>query len=116
MIKKLDNPVWHSLSETHKKISIVYKDLKFYEPDYCPFGGLGSEDDFSAQIDEYSKLIDSFFVVGGKPKFSEKIILKNELVCLQMIIENHIDLESKENIIRLNDKHGESLYSLVNLV
>ena len=116
MIRKLDNPVWYSLSETHKKFSIVYKDLKFYEPDYCPFGGFESEGDFSAQIDEYSKLIDSFFVVGEKPKFSEKIILKNELVCLQMIIENRIDLESKENIIRLNDKHGESLYSLVNLV
>ena len=39
MIKKLDNPVWHSLSETHKNFSIVYIHLKFYGPDYCPFGG-----------------------------------------------------------------------------
>jgi len=116
MINKLDNPVWYSLLETHKNFSIVYKDLKFYDPDYCPFGGFESEDDIPAQIDEYSKLIDSFFVVGEKPKFSEKITLKNELVCLQMIVENRIDLESKESIIRLNDKHGESLYNLVNLV
>ena len=116
MINKLDNPVWYSLLETHKNFSIVYKDSKFYDPDYCPFGGFESEDDIPAQIDEYSKLIDSFFVVGEKPKFSEKITLKNELVCLQMIIENRIDLESKESIIRLNDKHGESLYNLVNLV
>ena len=116
MINKLDNPVWYSLLETHKNFSIVYKDLKFYDPDYCPFGGFESEDDIPAQIDEYSKLTDSFFVVGEKPKFSEKITLKNELVCLQMIVENRIDLESKESIIRLNDKHGESLYNLVNLV
>ncbi len=116
MINKLDNPVWYSLSETHKNFSIVYKDIKFYAPDYCPFGGFESGHDTSSQIDEYSKLTDSFFIVGEKPGFSENITLQNELICLQMIIENRTDLESEESIIRLNDKYEAPLFNLVNLV
>jgi hypothetical protein len=36
---KLDNPVWNSLNEIHKSYSLEYKGLKFYNPEYCPFGG-----------------------------------------------------------------------------
>jgi hypothetical protein len=35
---KLDNPVWHSLSENHKEYGITYDDTLFYAPEYCPFG------------------------------------------------------------------------------
>ena len=31
--ERLDNPVWYSLSETHKDISINYYNAKFYHPD-----------------------------------------------------------------------------------
>ena len=37
--KKLDNPVWFSLSETHQSFLVDYGSVKFYHPDYCPFGG-----------------------------------------------------------------------------
>ena len=37
--KKLDNPVWFSLSETHQSFAIDYGSIKFYHSDYCPFGG-----------------------------------------------------------------------------
>ena len=80
--EKLDNPVWYSLSETHKDISINYHNVKFYDPVYCPFGGFIEYNNVASQIDEYSKLINHFFVVGEKPLFSGKILLKNELVCL----------------------------------
>jgi len=116
MINKLDNPVWHSLSEVHKSFSINYKDLKFYAPDFCPFGSSKDERDASSQIDEYSELADNFFIVGIRPKVSDRIILKNELVCLQMIIESLIDLEIKKEIIKLNGKHDDALFDLVNLV
>ena len=116
MIKKLDNPVWHSLSETHKNFSIVYIHLKFYGPDYCPFGGFENGDDISGEIDEYTKLIDSFFIVGEKPEFSERIVLKSELVCLQMIMESFADVEFKDPIIKLNGKFEEFFFNLVNLV
>jgi hypothetical protein len=33
---KLDNPVWHSLSENHKEYGITYDETLFYAPEYCP--------------------------------------------------------------------------------
>ena len=116
MTENLDNPVWQSLSETHKKFSIVYEHLKFYTPDHCPFGAFDVDGDMFAEIDEYAKLADNFFIVGKKPLSSNKIVLKSELVCLQMIIENKVDLNFTAPIIRLNDEFTDQLFDLVNLV
>lgn len=116
MTEKLDNPVWYSLSETHKKFAIVYKHLKFYTPDHCPFGAFDVDGDMFAEIDEYAKLTDNFFIVGKKPSFSNKTVLKNELGCLQMVVENKIDVNSTATIIRLNDEFNDQLFDLVNLV
>jgi ribosomal protein S18 acetylase RimI-like enzyme len=112
----LDNPVWYSLSETHKDISINYHNVKFYDPAYCPFGGFIEANNIASQIDEYSKLINHFFVVGEKPLFSGKILLKDELICLQMILEERVEINIEEKIIELDDTLGEALSSLVNQV
>jgi GNAT superfamily N-acetyltransferase len=114
---KLDNPVWHSLSETHQEFSVNYNTIKFYHPDYCPFGGYETTENISKFIDEYSALTDNFFVVGKKPQLSNQLDLKKELVCLQMIINNRIDVEIKEDIIALTtSEHIDVLFELVNLV
>jgi len=114
--EKLDNPVWYSLSETHKDISINYHKVKFYDPVYCPFGGFIENNNVASQIDEYSKLINHFFVVGEKPLFSGKILLKNELICLQMILEKRIEINIGEKIKELDDSLAEALSILVNEV
>jgi ribosomal protein S18 acetylase RimI-like enzyme len=116
MTEKLDNPVWYSLSETHKQFAVVYKHLKFYTPDLCPFGGVDANGDMVDEIDEYAKLTDNFFIVGKKPSFSNQIVLKNELVCLQMVAENKMHLNMTAAITRLNDQFKDQLLDLVNLV
>lgn len=113
---KLDNPVWHSLSETHQIFSVDYSGIKFYHPDYCPFGGFDISDNISKYIDEYSTLADNFFIVGDKPELSNRLVLKKELVCLQMIINDKIDIETKEDIIALSNQHTDALFQLVTLV
>ena len=115
-IQKLDNPVWYSLSETHQSYSIDYDNIKFYQPDFCPFGGFMQLENISNPITEYSKLTDNFFIVGEKPEFSDSVKLKNELVCLQMIINRKIDIEIEENIVKLNEANLDDLLRLVNLV
>jgi ribosomal protein S18 acetylase RimI-like enzyme len=115
-IQKLDNPVWHSLSETHKDISINYQNVKFYDPDYCPFGGIVETNHVVEQIDEYSKLINNFFIVGEEPVFSKRISLKKELVCLQMILEKRIDTYVEERVIKLDQSWADALSRLVNEV
>ena len=64
---KLDNPVWYSLNETHKKFSINYDKLKCYHPDFCPFGGYQNDNAIAEKINKYAKLIGNFFIVGNKP-------------------------------------------------
>lgn len=114
--KKLDNPVWFSLSEDHQNLAFDFGNIKFYHPDYCSFGGVENKNDISNPIDNYSTMIDNFFIVGEKPEFSDNLKLKKELVCFQMIINDRIDLEIKENIVSLTNEHADTLYQLVNLV
>ena len=113
---KLDNPVWYSLSETHKSVSIDYCSLKFYQPDFCPFGGFVSLDNLADGLAKYAKLLDNFFVIGERPLLPNYLTVSRELVCLQMVIERKIELEINEQIIALNDKHEDELFELVNLV
>ena len=94
--KNLDNPVWFSLSESHQNFAVDYDNIKFYHPDYCTFGGFENVKHISKHIDEYSTMVDNFFVVGKKPELSKALKLKQELVCLQMIINKRIDVEIKE--------------------
>lgn len=114
--KKLDNPVWYSLSECHQNYAVDYNDIKFYRPDYCPFGGFKKLEGIAKDIYNYSMLVDNFFIVGEKPELPEQLKLKAEIVCLQMIIKEKIDIEIKENIIEITNANADDLYRLVNLV
>ncbi|MBC7949172.1 MAG: GNAT family N-acetyltransferase [Chitinophagaceae bacterium] len=116
MTGKLDNPVWHCLLETNQTIAIVYEGARFYHPDYCPFGAFKTNNAIPKEIDEYASLTENFYIVGEKPRYSDKIILKNELVCLQMIADCQSDIEPKNEILRLNSEYDEELFNLVNLV
>jgi len=112
----LDNPVWNSLSQKHQKFSIDYGNSKFYHPDYCPFGGFEDGKDTAKHLDQYSNLIDNFFVVGEKPAHSSQLELKKDLVCLQMVMDNPPVREIKTAITELTLEHAQALFQLVNLV
>jgi ribosomal protein S18 acetylase RimI-like enzyme len=113
---KLDNPVWHSLSETHNQLAIDYNNIKFYNPDYCPFGGFARGENILDPIKNYSSLADSFFIVGEEPKLPDGLVIKKNLVCLQMITNERITIREKDTIIKLTDQHSQDLFELVNLV
>ena len=136
--EKLDNPVWYSLSETHKGFAIQHDHVKFYHPDYCPFGGMMENSEVRSQesevrilnvellsyqnkntpnpILEYSILCDNFFIVGGKPPIPRELKLKDELVCYQMVIDHEIHLAITEAIVKLGKEHTDALSRLVNLI
>jgi ribosomal protein S18 acetylase RimI-like enzyme len=114
---KLDNPVWYSLSETHRPFSVDdNNNIKFYHPDYCPFGGFKTPENISRHIDEYATRVDNFFVIGDKPQLSNQLELKKELVCLQMMVGDKIDIAVTEDVTALTNEHNEELFQLVNLV
>ncbi|WP_412984887.1 GNAT family N-acetyltransferase [Pontimicrobium sp. IMCC45349] len=116
---KLDNPVWNSLNEVHKKLSVEYEGIKFYNPDYCPFGGFIESKKAADGITKYAGLIDDFYVVGKRPMFSIEIGVNKNLVCNQMLLEKAIDIPTDEQIQIVELKSGyqkRDLYNLVNLV
>lgn len=114
---KLDNPAWHSLRETHKDFAAEYEGIKFYHPDYCPFGGFINSDKTADGIEAYAAMTNSFFVIGNKPISNDKVQLNNELVCNQMVLDQQIGLEIKEHIVALQTAiHKADLCNLVNLV
>lgn len=115
--KKLDNPVYHSLTETHKNFAIDYGGAKFYHPDYSPFGGFIDPDRTIESIDTYSSLTDNFYVVGEKPKYSNGLTSANDVICNQMVLNKSVDGEINEQIIELQTtNHKNDLFNLVNLV
>ena len=115
--KKLDNPVWNSLNEIHKNLSIEFDGIKFYNPSYCPFGGFTKSNNLISSINEYSNLVDNFYVVGEKPLFSNLLTLNKNLICNQMLLKKPIDIEDREQIIELKTKqHKTALFDLVNMV
>lgn len=114
--KKLDKPVWYSLSESHSTFAIEYPPVKFYHPDYCPFGGSENADNPSSSIEKYSLLKDDFFIVGDKPELTPVLRIKKELICLQMVSTGRIEVIEKDSIVKLSHEHNDSLYQLVNLV
>jgi predicted GNAT family acetyltransferase len=113
---KLDNPAWYSLSETHSEFAIDYGNTKFYNPDYCPFGGFIDSENIADAIDQYSALSNNFFIVGKKPQVSNAVKIAKELVCLQMIIREKIELSVDIEIVKLTENQNEELCALVNLV
>ncbi|PBJ06131.1 GNAT family N-acetyltransferase [Flavobacterium sp. ACN6] len=113
---KLDNPVLNSLSENHEKFCLDYNGVKFYNPDYCPFGGFINLEKTEKATADYASLCENFYIVGEKPSISSPLKIIKELVCLQMIISKKIQLTPKNEIIKLTDEHTKELLDLVNLV
>ncbi|MFW0717480.1 GNAT family N-acetyltransferase [Pedobacter sp. N23S346] len=114
---KLDNPTWHSLNETHKNFAVDYEDVKFYHPDYCPFGGFINSEGTETAINLYASLTSNFFIVGNQPNISETVRLNNELVCNQMVLDKRIEIKIDEQITELHtENHKADLFTLVNLV
>jgi predicted GNAT family acetyltransferase len=114
--KRLDNPVWYALSEAHQDLAIDHGNIKFYHPDYCPFGGYTDGEAIAHAIDQYSEIVDHFFIVGENPALSDQLRIEKELVCLQMVMKDEITVTPNDQIIKLTAEHGDALYQLVNLV
>jgi ribosomal protein S18 acetylase RimI-like enzyme len=111
----LDNPIWKALSQSQQKFARIIGRLKCYDPEICPFGAFEGDNNVANDIDNYSKIIDDFFIVGDIPKYSDKVKFAGELVCLQMICETRINITPQEEIIYLNNKYEDEVLKLVSL-
>ncbi|MCT4698286.1 GNAT family N-acetyltransferase [Tenacibaculum haliotis] len=119
MNDKLKNPVWYSLNETHKNIAIKYDGVQFYDPEICPFGAFIDTSKTAEALNEYAKFTDSFFLVTENkiPIYDTNFVtLDRKIEGCQMVLQDLIEVEIKEEIIPLTSKHINEIYDLVWLV
>jgi len=117
--KKLENPVWASLNETHKKFVIEYDGIQFYHPGICTFGAFTDVTKTANALNEYSKLSKNFFLVSENeiPQIDSNLVfLEKKIEGCQMVLDNLIDIEIAETIIPLTKKHRDEIYDLIWLV
>lgn len=115
----LENPVWCSLEEAHKKFVLNINDVKFYNPEICPFGAFKDPSKTALALNEYSKLVDSFFLVTENeiPNFDETVVqLDRKIDGVQMILDVFKPCEIIENIEPLTEDYIDEIYNLVWLV
>ncbi len=113
---ELDNPVWYSLQETHQAFCTEHAGMKFYLPEMAPFGAFSDvETTFEGTV-SYAHLCHDFYVVGERPDVGNGLILKKELVCDQMILENPCEILFSEEIVLLDRNRRPDLAALVNRV
>lgn len=115
-MNKLDNPVWHALSETHTAHGILLGNCKFYQPQYCVFGAFTGSDDIAQSMKEYSSLSEVFFIVGEQPRYDNSVRDAGVVVCDQMILDEPVRLAITGEITALNLQYEAQLQELVNLV
>lgn len=113
---KLDNPAWYSLNETHRSFAVGNDALKFYLPEFCPFGGVNKQPSASQLFDEYTSARESFFIIGSKPQTPPTVYLEKELICLQMICPRIIEIGFTEKIVLLTNEHNKELMNLINSI
>lgn len=112
MYQKLDNPVYHSLNESHKKFCLNFGDTKFYNPEVAAFGGsahMSTEKD----ITEYSKICDDFLIFGKQPDLGNFKTNLSQLICDQYVLENKIEIDYTENIIQLQEENNDELLAFI---
>jgi len=121
---ELINPVWQSLAEAHRALALDYGPAQFYPPDYCAFGALADPDTGAAQLAAYAALTAAdFYIVGHRPALPPSLRLRRELLCWQMLREQHTHSENTPNgpdssatIVALGPEHAADLFGLVKLV
>jgi len=117
--KKLKNPVWYALNETHKKFRIEYDGVLFYHPEVCTFGAFNEVAKTAKTLNAYSKLSKNFFLVSENetPLIDPKrIVLEKKIEGCQMVLDHLADVKMTEQIVVLSEKYRDEIYDLIWLV
>jgi GNAT superfamily N-acetyltransferase len=115
--KKLDNPAWHALTETHSRFATGTDALKKYDPDIVLFAGMDTKTTgLENQLDQVFLQQDSFFLFDNFPPLPENYQVETVIECLQMVCDKPVDVRITEKLIQLDETHTTEMFALVNQV
>lgn len=112
----LKNPVWYSLSETHKKFLIDLDGVKFYNPEINNFGGFFDTDKTKDALNKYAEKTEKFVLVSENQTpiiDNDNIVLEKKINGCQMVLDNLKDVTITEEIILLTQKNIDEVYELI---
>jgi len=116
-LKKLDNPAWHALTETHAGFAMGTAELKRFDPNVVLFAGFNLEtENIAEQFDSVFEPNDSFFLFDDLPALPPGYKIETVVQCLQMICEKPVPVGITENILPLHKTNREEMYALVSQV
>lgn len=115
---QLQNPVWYSLLETHRKFAITCNGLPCYQPEICPFGAFMDESLTENASSEYLRTTDTFFFVSENqtPMVDADQFTLEKINGCQMVLDQLVEVQITEEIVLLNERYIDEIYDLVWLV
>ena len=115
--KKLDNPAWHSLTETHTAFALGTSALKRYDPEIVLFSGYDpAAKNIFKQLDKVFNPNDSFFLFDQFPVLPANYRVETIVQCLQMVCQTPVHANITENLVLLDETNSEEMYALVSQV
>jgi GNAT superfamily N-acetyltransferase len=115
--KKLDNPAWHALTESHAGFAEGTAELKRYDPSIVLFSGYHpAAKDVTAQFDEVYQPGDSFFLFDEFPALPVNYQVETIVPCMQMVCQRPVSVPVTETIVKLEKQHWNEMYQLVSTV
>ncbi|WP_435181053.1 GNAT family N-acetyltransferase [Cellulophaga omnivescoria] len=116
---QLKNPVWYSLQETHKKFAVTFNNVKFYNPEVCPFGAFYDTSTTKKAANSYAQTTDKFFFVSEAetPLIDDStLFLEKKVEGCQMVLNTLAHVKITEEIVLLDEIFSDEIYNLVWLV
>lgn len=112
--KKLDNPAWYALTETHTRFARGTDVFRRYDPGIVLFAGFDrSCNNIAEQFDQVAGINESFFLFDGLPALPNNYSIETVVECLQMVCDTPIPAAITEEIILLDETHTDAMFSLV---
>lgn len=115
---KLDNPAWWALTGAQQAFAIGTAAVRRYQRGILPFAALEPGNVNSIPpLHEWVEPGEIFYLIGELPPLPDPFTVLKELPCVQMLLQNKIDLPPAAiSITALNASHSDQMFSLINKV
>ncbi len=112
--KKLDNPVWHSLTEKHTCFSEGNAIAKRYQPNLLLFAGIPAPGEkISSHLDAVVEPGESIFLFEPLPSLPSRYTVEAVVECCQMVCKHPVNSPYNPNIRQLSFADETAMFELM---
>ncbi len=118
IFKKLDNPAWYALAETHQSFAAGSNGLKRYQKDVVSFVAYDhTKENALSELDGLTDVNERFFIIGNLPPLPPNYNIETRLSCVQMLCFTLTNPPAFDAIIeKLGHNEEQQMLALINLV